>query len=144
MQPRGCIFYAFVLVVIMGRRKSVDISEDVLARLKFIRRKRQEYFICLSLNTCGEIISRRTVTIGTLNATLIHPREVFVGALKDHAASVIVAHNHPSGYAMPSDKDIEITQQLVSAGQILGIPLQDHLIMAKEEVFSFRVHLLII
>jgi DNA repair protein RadC len=127
----------------MGRRKSVGVTKEVLERLEFIRRKRQEYFICLSLNTCGEIISRRTVTIGTLNATLVHPREVFVGALKDRAASVIVAHNHPSGYAMPSDKDIEVTQQLVAAGQILGIDLQDHVIMAKDEVFSFRSHFMV-
>ena len=144
IQPRGCIFYAFDLVVIMGRTKSVGVAEDVLERLKFIRCKRQEYFICLSLNTCGEIISRRTVTIGTLNSTIVHPREVFVGPLKDRAASVIVAHNHPSGYAIPSQEDIKTTQQLVAAGMILGIDLKDHVIVAKDEIFSFRAHLLIL
>jgi DNA repair protein RadC len=143
MQPRGCIFYVFILVVIMGRTKSVEIAEDVLERLKFIRCKRQEYFICISLNARNEIISRRTVTIGTLTSAPAHPREVFAGAIKDRAASVIVAHNHPSGYALPSNGDIDVTQQLVAAGQILGIPLLDHLIMAKDEVFSFKAHCLI-
>lgn len=69
---------------------------------------------------------------------------MFAGPLKDRAASVIVAHNHLSGIAVPSDGDIETTQQLVAAGQILGVPLQDHIIMAKDEVFSFRGHLLIL
>lgn len=128
----------------MGKTKMVEPIDEILPRLKFIRTKRQEYFVCLSLNAAGEIISRRTVTIGTLNSTLVHPREVFVGPLKDRAASVIVAHNHPSGYAIPSQEDIKTTQQLVAAGLILGIGLQDHVIVAKDEVFSFRAHMLIL
>ena len=97
----------------------------------------------MSLNARGEIIRRRTVTIGTLTSTIAHPREVFAGAIKDRAAAVIIAHNHPSGYALPSDGDIKTTQQLVAAGIILGIELQDHVIVSKNEVFSFRTHLMI-
>ncbi len=128
----------------MGKTKSAGVAEEILVRLKFIRCKHQEYFICFSLNTVGEVISRRTVTIGTLNSTIVHPREVFVGPLKDRAASVIVAHNHPSGYAIPSEEDIKTTQQLVAAGMILGIKLKDHVIVAKDEAFSFRAHMLIL
>jgi len=128
----------------MGRRKSPGVTDEVLTRLKFIRCKRQEYFLCLTLNTAGEVISRRTVTIGTLNSTIVHPREVFAGAVKDRAASVIIAHNHPSGYAKPSEEDISTTQQLVAAGLILGIDLRDHIIVAKDEVFSFRAHMLLL
>jgi DNA repair protein RadC len=119
-------------------------AEDVLHRLYFIRNKRQEYFICLSLDCVGRIISRRTVTIGLLNATLVHPREVFAGPLKDRAAAVIVAHNHPSGSVEPSQEDIKTTQQLVAAGQILGIPLWDHLIVTRDGLFSFRKQSLIL
>lgn len=119
-------------------------TEDVLRRLNFIRYRRQEYFICLSLDSSGQIIRRRTVTIGLLNATLVHPREVFAGPLQDRAAAVIVAHNHPSGSTEPSREDIKTTQQLVAAGQILGIPLCDHLIVAKGKEFSFKQRLLIL
>lgn len=75
---------------------------------------------------------------------LAHPREVFSGPLKDRAAAVVVAHNHPSGCSDPSDEDLDTTQQLVAAGQILGLPVQDHIIAAKDKVFSFRAHLLIL
>lgn len=128
----------------MGRRKSLGVTDDILKRLKFIRFRRQEYFICLSLNTAGEVISRRTVAIGTLNTTHVHPRDVFAGPLKDRAASIIVAHNHPSGYAIPSKGDISTTQKLVAAGLILGIDLEDHVILAKDEVFSFKTHMLLL
>lgn len=119
-------------------------SEEVLHRLDFIRYKRQEYFICLSLDSNGRIIKRRTVTIGLLNATLVHPREVFAGPLQDRAAAVILAHNHPSGSTQPSQEDIKTTQQLVAAGQILGMAVRDHLIVAKDGVFSFKQHSLIL
>lgn len=118
-------------------------TEDVLSRLNFIRHKRQEYFICLSLDSAGRVIRRRTVTIGLLDMSLAHPREVFAGPLKDRAAGVVVAHNHPSGDPMPSKGDITTTQQLVAAGIILGIWLRDHIIVTKSECYSFKAsHLL--
>lgn len=113
-------------------------TETILACLKFIRNKRQEYFVCISLDSAQRLISRRTVTIGLLDMSLAHPREVFAGPLKDRAAAIIVAHNHPSGMASPSRTDIKTTQQLVAAGQLLGIPLQDHLIVTKDGHYSFR------
>jgi len=122
----------------MSKAFMVANLDDLLYRLDFIRYRKQEYFICLSLDSEGKILVRRTVTIGTLNATLVHPREVFAGPLKDRAASVVVAHNHPFGVTMPSDDDVKTTQQLVAAGQILGIKLLDHLIVAHSSHFSFR------
>jgi len=112
--------------------------EEVLRYLNFIRNKRQEYFICLSLDSSGKVIKRRTVTIGLLDMSLAHPREVFAGPLKDRAASVIVAHNHPSGDPRPSKEDIRTTQQLAAAGIVLGIPLRDHVIVAEKSHYSFR------
>lgn len=116
----------------------LTLHEDILKRLNFIRTRKQEYFICFSLNSNYEIISRRTVTIGTLNASLVHPREVFVYPLKDRAAAVIIAHNHPSGDVTPSKSDKDTTQQLIAAGKLLGIPLIDHVIVSKDNEFSFK------
>lgn len=124
-------------------REPVTVREDILAKLNFIRHKKQEYFVCFSLDSSGQIITRRIVTIGLLDSTLVHPREVFAGPLKDRAKAVIVAHNHPSGDSQPSRQDIKATQQLVAASILLGIVLQDHIIVAKEKQFSFRSNHLI-
>jgi DNA repair protein RadC len=118
-------------------------QDDIIARLDEIRDKQQEYFITLALDGGQRLIAMRTVTIGTLDAVLAHPREVFSDPLIDRAASVVIAHNHPSGIAEPSAKDRNLTNQLVAAGQLLGIPLRDHLILTKTDVFSFRQHHLI-
>jgi DNA repair protein RadC len=114
--------------------------QDVLARLDSIRYKRQEHLCCLSLDGAHRLIAQRTVTIGTLDMVVAHPREIFADPLADRAASIVLAHNHPSGEVQPSVKDIRLTQQLVAAGQLLGVPLQDHLIVAKNKHFSFRQH----
>ncbi len=122
----------------MNKAKLLTSTEDVLACLGFIRSKRQEYFVCLSLGSGGNLIARRTVTIGLLDVSLAHPREVFAGPIKDRAASVILAHNHPSGVAEPSKQDIRTTQQLIAAGQLLGISIRDHIILTKNDHYSFR------
>lgn len=122
----------------MDSSKSVFATEDILRHVSFIRHKRQEYFVCLSLDGYSRVIKRRTVTIGLLDAALVHPREVFAGALKDGAVAIVVAHNHPSGEAAPSRQDIEATQQLAITGQLLGIKLADHLIVTKQTHYSFK------
>jgi len=122
----------------MDKTKPLCTVDDILPYLKFIRSKKQEYVICLSLDSGRRLIARRVVTIGTLDASLIHPREVFAGPLKDRAASVIVAHNHPSGDPSPSKADIAVTQQLVAAGQLLGIKIHDHVIVCRSTYFSFK------
>ena len=124
----------------MDKTKPLYTIEDILPYLKFIRTKRQEYIICLSLDSGNRLIARRVVTIGTLTSSLVHPREVFAGPLKDRAASVVIAHNHPSGDPEPSKADISSTQQLVAAGILLGIHLKDHIIVSKEGHYSFRSH----
>ncbi len=122
----------------MSKTKLSVATDSVLDRLRFIRNKKQEYLVCLSLDSGGRVITRRTVTIGLLDVSLVHPREVFAGPLKDRAAAVIVAHNHPSGSTDPSDEDIKTTQQLVAAGILLRVPLYDHIIVAGLEYYSFR------
>lgn len=112
-------------------------TKDVLACLEHFRDKKQEYFVTLSLDSGSNLIERRVVTIGLLDVSLAHPREVFAGPIMDRAASIIIAHNHPSGVAEPSKKDIETTQQLIAAGILLGIPLRDHVIVTKAGYFSF-------
>lgn len=115
-------------------------QQDILARLSDIRNKQQEYFMCLSLDGGQRLIAQRTITIGTLDTVLAHPREVFADAIADRAACIIVAHNHPSGDVTPSDKDVTLTQQLAAAGQLIGIALRDHIIVTKNEYFSYRQH----
>jgi DNA repair protein RadC len=114
--------------------------QDILARLDDIRSKQQEYLICMSLDGGQRLIAQRTITVGTLDSVLAHPREVFADAIADRAACVVIAHNHPSGEVKPSQKDITFTQQLAAAGQLLGVPLRDHLIVCRTDYFSFRQH----
>jgi len=123
--------------------KPLNRISDILACLEHFRDKKQEYFICLSVDSGQRLIARRVVTVGLLDTALVHPREVFAGPLEDRAASVIIAHNHPSGEAAPSREDIKTTQQLVAAGILLGIPLRDHFIVTHTEHYSFKEHHLI-
>ena len=123
--------------------RPLKTADDILVYLDHFRDKRQEYFISLSLDDAQRIIARRIVTIGLLNAALVHPREVFAGPLIDRAASVIVAHNHPSGEETPSKEDIKTTKQLVAAGLLLGVPLLDHFIVTDKGYYSFKQNCLI-
>jgi DNA repair protein RadC len=103
-----------------------------------MRDKRQEHFICITLNGAGEVLDSRIITVGLLNHSLVHPREVFADAITDRAASVICVHNHPSGSLDPSPQDIAITTQLKEAGSLLGIQLIDHIIVTKNGHLSLR------
>jgi len=118
----------------------VRISEpkDALPLLTDIMSKQQEYFVCISLNGANEIIEKRIVTVGLLDMTQVHPREVFADVIADRAASVIIAHNHPSGELRPSQNDLNVHKQLVEAGKILGIKVLDHLIVTKKGYCSFQ------
>jgi DNA repair protein RadC len=118
--------------------------QELVGRLGEIRSKNQEHFVCLSMDGGHRLIAQRTITIGTLDTVLAHPREIFSDPIVDRAAYVIVAHNHPSNDVLPSPKDGELTNQLIAAGQLLGIPLHDHIIVTKTEHFSFRQRHLII
>lgn len=109
----------------------IDSPEKAVEQISDIRDKKQEHFVCLTLDGANRLIAKRTITIGTLNASLVHPREVFADAITDRAASIIVAHNHPSGTLEPSEADLEVTRRLQDAGKLLGINLTDHLIVTK-------------
>jgi DNA repair protein RadC len=111
---------------------------ELVAQLHDIADLKQEHFICFSLNSARQLIAKRTVFIGTLTGVLAHPREVYADPLADRAAAIIIAHNHPSGDVQPSKQDISMTQQLMAAGQILGVPLDDHIIVGGKKHFSFR------
>lgn len=111
---------------------------DVLPLVNEIRSKRQENFVVITLNGAGEVINVRTITVGTLNQSLVHPREVFADAILDRAASILCVHNHPSGSVNPSKQDIEVTIQLAKAGNILGIRLLDHIIVTNENFVSLK------
>ena len=111
---------------------------SLVAQLQDIANLKQEHFIVFSLNSAHQLIAKRTVFIGTLTSVLAHPREVYADPLTDRAAAIIVAHNHPSGEVQPSKQDINMTQQLIAAGQILGVSLEDHIIVGGKQHFSFR------
>jgi len=112
--------------------------EDVLPLVDDIRAHRQEHFICIWLNGAGELLGKRVITVGLVNHSLVHPREVFSDAITDRAASIICVHNHPSGSLEPSSQDIAITRQLRDAGTTLGIPLLDHIIVTKDGFISLK------
>ena len=116
----------------------IQKADDILPFISYIAGKKQEYFICVSLNGANEVIGNRVVTVGLLNTNQVHPREVFVNAIADRAASVILAHNHPSGVLEPSPDDIAATRQLVKAGEILGIEVLDHIIITKKGYLSLK------
>ena len=115
----------------VSERPIIDSFEKAVEQLSDIRDKKQEYFVCLTLDGANHLIAKRIITIGTLTASLVHPREVFAEAITDRAASIIVAHNHPSGTLTPSSADSEVTQRLEEAGAVLGIKLVDHLIVSS-------------
>ncbi|MEF2292702.1 MULTISPECIES: RadC family protein [Virgibacillus] len=98
----------------------------------------QEHFVALFLNTKNQVIHRQTIFIGSLNASIVHPREVFREAVKRSAASIIVAHNHPSGDPTPSREDIHVTRRLVESGKMIGIELMDHLIIGNRKFVSLK------
>jgi DNA repair protein RadC len=106
-------------------------AKDAVAQLQELRNVKKEHFVVLYLNARNQLIHKETISIGTLNASLIHPREVFKSAVDCLAASVILAHNHPSGSAEPSEDDAEVTRRLKEAGEILGIEVLDHVIVTK-------------
>lgn len=130
----------------MGRRYFAPVAagnkvvkpDDILPLVSHLRDKRQEHFCCITLNGAGEVLGNRIITVGLLNHSLVHPREVFADAITDRAASIICVHNHPSGSLEPSSQDIAITAQLREAGSLVGIQLIDHVIVTKTGHLSMR------
>ncbi len=130
----------------LGRRAAAEPARrdcriqgpaDVFHRLgPALRDRRQEEFWAVYLDTQNRVISERCVTVGLLNSSLVHPREVFAPAIAHAAASVVLAHNHPSGDPDPSPEDLEVTWQLVESGRLLGIPVRDHIVIGDGRYIS--------
>ena len=116
----------------VSERPIIDSPEKAVEQLADIRDKKQEYFVCLTLDGANRLIAKRIITIGTLTASLVHPREVFAEAITDRAASIVVAHNHPSGSTEISEDDRVVTVRLEEAGTMLGISVKYHLIVTKK------------
>jgi len=116
----------------------ISKAEDVLPLLQDISTKQQEHFVCISLNGANEVIQKRIVTVGLLDRSQVHPREVFADVIADRAAGVIFAHNHPSGDLRPSDSDLRMHSQLTEAANILGLRILDHVIVARKGYYSFQ------
>ena len=117
--------------------KRITSAKEVYEELKEFSIKKQEHFLVITLDGASHIINTRTVFIGTLNQSLVHPREVFADAIADRAAGIIIAHNHPSGTLEASRADIQITQRLKEVSKLVGIELLDHVILAKDGFYSF-------
>ena len=130
----------------LGRRRSNHLRApikspcDIVPFLKNYAVSEREHFLLVTLNGGHEILQIHVITVGTLNRTLIHPREVFTTAMRDNAAAIIVSHNHPSGNCQPSEEDIAVTETLEKVSVIMGIELLDHVIVSRETFFSFLEH----
>ncbi|VDA99037.1 DNA repair protein RadC [Olavius algarvensis spirochete endosymbiont] len=118
-------------------RRKIGQPSDVIPLLTHWADRPQEHFLVLSLNGAHEVIRIRVISQGILDRTVVHPREVFVDPLRDRAAAIVCAHNHPSGNKDPSSEDKKLTKQLRQSGDLLGIPLLDHIIFTEEGYFSF-------
>ena len=128
----------------LGRRIAAKNSlrvkkpTDIVPFIQSYALKQEEHFLCITLDSSHDIKKLREISKGILNRSLIHPREIFADAITDRAAAIILAHNHPSGIALPSGADTEVTQLILEASRIIGITLLDHIIVTKTGYFSFR------
>lgn len=141
-QAKSC---EIVALFELGRRLLKDkpatlilSPREVWEQLKDIRAGKKEHFVVFYLDTQNQEIKRELISVGTLNASLIHPREVFEPAVKHLAAHIIVAHNHPSGSLEPSDEDLKVTKRLCDSGRLLGIEVLDHVIVTGGGYLSFK------
>lgn len=139
-KAKACVIVAcFELGKRLLKEKKAELilsPEDVWEQLKDIRDHKKEHFVVFYLDTRNQEICREIISIGTLNESLVHPREVFEPAIRNSAAQIIIAHNHPSGNPDPSEEDIKMTAKLVEAGKLLGIELFDHIIVTDENFLS--------
>lgn len=123
---------------LIKQNTKITSAADIYTLLNEYASKKQEYFLALTLDGASHLIEKRVISIGTLNQSLVHPREVFADAIADRAAGIIVAHNHPGGQRSPSPEDMRVTQRLKEAGKLLGIELLDHVILTKDGFLSLR------
>jgi len=119
-------------------RPTVTSPSEVANLVMDLNKKDREHFLCIHLDTRNAVIGIEEVTIGSLNAAVVHPREIFKAAILNNAMGIILVHNHPSGDCDPSEDDIEITKRLAKACEIMGIEALDHIIVGGGKYFSFK------
>lgn len=124
--------------LIKNQNTKITSPNDIYQELKAFKNKQQEYFLALYLDGANHLIDTKVITIGILNQSLVHPREVFSYAIEQRCASIIVAHNHPSGSLEASSEDINVTKRLKESGKILGIELLDHVIFTNDGFVSLK------
>lgn len=136
----GQILSAFELAkrYLIKDEKKIRNTDDILALVQDIRDKKQEHFITITLTGASALIEKREVFKGTINFSVVHPREIFADAISDRAAGIIFVHNHPADDAQPSEADIKLTNQLCDAAKLMGIQVIDHIIVTKNNYFSFQ------
>jgi len=123
----------------VGKKLLVKTPDDVVGLVKGrLKGKKKEHFLALLLDTRGQLIKVSEISVGSLDSSVVHPREVFKEAISASAASVIFAHNHPSGDSTPSEDDIKLTKRLAEAGEIMGIDILDHIIIGEKEYLSLK------
>lgn len=161
---RNCSFYDFISIKGVGEVKALEIlavielgkriflrKKETLVGLKrpeeiwndiryFISNAKQEYFYCYYFNQKQELLERKLLFMGTVNRSIVHPREIFKEAYKLSASSIVCVHNHPSNCVTPSKEDVLLTDHLVKAGHIQGIPIRDHIIVGEFSYYSFFEH----
>lgn len=136
----GQILSAFELAkrYLIKDEKKIRNTEDILSLVQDIRDKKQEHFLTITLTGASGLIEKREVFKGTVNYSMVHPREIFADAISDRAAGIIFVHNHPADDAQPSEADIKLTNQLCDAAKLMGIQVIDHIIVTKNNYFSFQ------
>lgn len=130
----------FARRMLCPERRRIGFPAEVLPVIQHYADRKQEHFLCVSLNGAHEVIACRVVSIGLVNRTVVHPREVFADAITDRAAAVVVAHNHPSGNVVPSPDDRDVTARLRTAGNTLGVQVLDHIVFSTTGYYSFLEH----
>jgi len=127
--------------ILKGKKSSILLSpKDVWLRMEDIKGSKKEHFVVFYLDSRNQEIQRDIISIGTLNESIVHPREVFENAIKNNTASIIIAHNHPSGDLKPSQADIEITKKLIHAGKILDIKIISHVIITNTDYCELKIN----
>lgn len=125
--------------LLQGKKNTIIMSpKDVMLAMQDIVLSKKEHFVVFYLDSRNQEIIRDIISIGSLNNSFAHPREIFENAIKNNAASIIIAHNHPSQDPTPSNADIEITKRILEAGKILGIEMLDHVIVTKNKWWSWK------
>ena len=120
-------------------KKPITLARDVYSMFSDkVKNYKKEILFAVLLNTCREVISVKKISVGILNSTLVHPREVFKEAIKESADSIILVHNHPGGKSNPSQADVEATKILIESGKMLSLPVLDHIIIGQDGFYSFK------